>query len=160
VAHPQAGHADLAEAARMKAQSWVESYTGLIPDDVLRARTSEEAVARTEAAWRRDLDGGAYFWLVVTEGAVVGVAHACAARDTDAPQQLELALIYTLDVCKGSGIVDRLLEMAIGDSPAYLWVLRSNARAQAFYRRHGFVPDGTTKLGDPPDLTEERWVRA
>jgi GNAT superfamily N-acetyltransferase len=145
----------------MKAQSWTESYAALLPADVLAARTSPEAVARTEAAWRADVDQGAYFWIVVgTDGAVVGVAHACAARDADAPQLLELAMIYLLDVAKGSGIADRLLEMAIGDAGAYLWVLSGNTRAQAFYRRHGFVPDGTTKLGNPVALTEERWVRA
>jgi GNAT superfamily N-acetyltransferase len=156
----QAGHADLAAAARMKAQSWVESYTGLLPDDVMIARTGEEAIARTEAAWRRDIDRGAYFWLVVgDDGAVVGVSHACVARDADAPQPLELALIYLLDVAKSSGIADRLLEMAIGDAPAYLWVLSGNARAQSFYRRHGFAPDGTTKSTARPETTEECWVR-
>ncbi len=156
----QAGFPDLGAAARMKAQSWVESYSALLPADVLAARTSSEAVARTEAAYGRDLANGAYFWVVVgDDGAVVGVAHACVARDVDAPQPLELALIYLLEVAKGSGIADRLLEMAIGDAPAYLWVLAGNDRARGFYRRHGFAPDGTTKLLENSLVVEERWVR-
>jgi len=156
----QAGHADLGAAARMKAQSWTESYSSLLPPDVIASRTNAEAVARTAAAYLADADAGAYFWVVVgDEGEVVGVAHACPARDDDAPQPLELAMIYLLDVAKGSGIADRLLETAIGDAPAYLWVLAGNERAQAFYRRHGFAPDGTTKVVGSARITEERWVR-
>lgn len=156
----QAGLADLAEAARMKAQAWTESYAGLLPPEVIVRRTSVEAVARTAAAYRRDVEHGAYFWIVVgDDGTVAGVAHACISRDADAPQPLELALIYLLDVAKGSGIADRLLQMAVGDAPAYLWVLAGNVRAQAFYRRHGFAPDGTTKPLDGTAFLEERWVR-
>lgn len=144
----------------MKAQAWTESYADLLPPDVMARRTSTEAVARTAAAYRTDVERGAYFWIVVgDEGSVAGVAHACVARDADAPQPLELALIYLLDVAKGSGIADRLLQMAIGDAPAYLWVLAANVRAQAFYRRHGFEPDGTTKPLDRTAILEERWVR-
>ena len=163
----QAGLADLAEAARMKAQAWVESYADLLPPDIVAGRTSAQAVARTASSFQREAERGAYFWIVVGEdGTVAGLAHACAARDADAPQPLELALIYLLEAAKGSGIADRLLEMAIGDAPAYLWVLSGNDRAQGFYRRHGFAPDGRTKPLDgrtkPLDgtpLVEERWVR-
>src|SRR5665647_1146987 len=38
-------------------------------------------------------------------------------------------------------------------------VLTGNARAQSFYRRHGFAPDGTRLPVDGLDTTKERWVR-
>jgi hypothetical protein len=43
-----------------------------------------------------------------------------------------------------------LLDAAIGDRPASLWVLDDNPRAREFYRRNGFAPDGAEKL-------DERW---
>jgi hypothetical protein len=49
--------------------------------------------------------------------------------------------------------------MAIGDAPAYLWVLSGTSRAHSFYRRHGFVPDGKTTMVDGLGITQERWVR-
>jgi hypothetical protein len=33
-------------------------------------------------------------------------------------------------------------------------------RAHAFYRRHGFTPDGTTVWVDGLGMAKERWVRA
>ena len=40
---------------------------------------------------------------------------------------------------RGTGVADLLVQETLGDVPAYLWVLTGNARAQAFYRRLGFV---------------------
>jgi ribosomal protein S18 acetylase RimI-like enzyme len=45
---------------------------------------------------------------------------------------------------------------AIGDRPAYLWVLEGNDRAVAFYRRHGFTEDGGRKLEPDTGLVEIR----
>lgn len=42
----------------------------------------------------------------------------------------------------GSGLGQALLDTAIGTEPAYLWIMAGNPRAEAFYRRNGFVPDG------------------
>jgi hypothetical protein len=53
------------------------------------------------------------------------------------------------------------LSAAVGDSPANLWVLRDNHRAQAFYAKHGFRTDGTSGLLPPEweELPELRMVR-
>ena len=42
-------------------------------------------------------------------------------------------------------------------SSAALWVADPNPRAQAFYRKHGFVPDGTIQVED--GVREIRMVR-
>lgn len=60
----------------------------------------------------------------------------------------------------GSGLGLRLLDAAIGDRPASLWVLERNPRARAFYERNGFAPDGTTELLPRfENLVEIRLVR-
>ena len=48
-------------------------------------------------------------------------------------------------------MAQRLYDEAVGGRDAYLWVLRDNARARAFYARNGFVPDGAAKID--PDLS-------
>lgn len=92
---------------------------------------------------------------------VVGLADAGPGHDEDGPAALELYTIYTLRRTHGSGLGSALLQAAIGDSPAYLWVLEDNPRAQAFYRKHGFRPDGARKLLPPEweELPEIRMVR-
>lgn len=47
-----------------------------------------------------------------------------------------------------------------GDRPAFLWVAEGNPRAIAFYRRNGFIADGTRKIApDWENLAEIRMVR-
>jgi RimJ/RimL family protein N-acetyltransferase len=38
-------------------------------------------------------------------------------------------------------------------------VLADNPRAQAFYRRNGFAPDGSEKFDEQWEVTEVRFVR-
>jgi GNAT superfamily N-acetyltransferase len=80
---------------------------------------------------------------------IVGLADAGPGRDDPGPEELELYSIFTLRDTYGIGLGAALLSAAVGDSPAYLWVLRDNARAQAFYRKHGFRADGESGLLPP-----------
>jgi predicted GNAT family N-acyltransferase len=51
-----------------------------------------------------------------------------------------------------------LLNAVIDPSaPAALWVADPNPRAQAFYRKNGFIADGTVKIED--DVRDIRMVR-
>jgi ribosomal protein S18 acetylase RimI-like enzyme len=54
----------------------------------------------------------------------------------------------------------RLLDAAVRDQPAQLWVASRNGRAIDFYRHYGFETDGF-EYADPriPDLVELRMVR-
>ena len=157
---------DLPDLARVKARAWRESYD--LPDSILRHQ--DEAATSIAGEWADEAARGAYFWGVLdtraqdsSEGELpwVGLALAVPARDADAPAPLELAMIYLLEVAKGSGIADRLLQMAIGDAPCYLWVLENNPRAMAFCARHGFAPDGARQAptGSAAHLHEVRLVR-
>jgi ribosomal protein S18 acetylase RimI-like enzyme len=55
-------------------------------------------------------------------------------------------VLYLLAAAQGSGAGSALLDAVLDeDEPAVLWVADPNPRAQAFYRRHGFRPDGIEK---------------
>lgn len=70
------------------------------------------------------------------------------------------SMIYVLASEYGSGAAQALLDATLGDSPASLWVADPNPRAQAFYRRNGFLPDGErTVAAKWENLAEIRMVR-
>ncbi|MGA4507607.1 N-acetyltransferase family protein [Propionibacteriaceae bacterium G1746] len=140
----QASTDELLPAARMMAKAWRQSF----PFNAEVFARQDQLVGAQAKRWDDANRRGGYFWVVIDSEAageddrIVGLAHSRVSDDTDAPTPLELHLLYLLDVAKGSGIADRLVEMAIGDAPAHLWVLEGNERAIAFYERHGFVADG------------------
>ena len=96
--------------------------------------------------------------MVVAEhqGKIVGIASSGVPRDADTAWSIELFVIYVLADFHGSGIGADLLEAAIADADAALWVADPNPRAQAFYRRHGFKVDGAVK---DEGIREIRMVR-
>jgi hypothetical protein len=52
-----------------------------------------------------------------------------------------------------------LIAAAVGDRPAYLWVLDGNDRAMRFHRRHGFVDEGGRTPEPDTGNLEVRMVR-
>jgi GNAT superfamily N-acetyltransferase len=94
------------------------------------------------------------------DGAVVGFAQAVPSRDDPPVRPLELASLYLRAALHGSGLGQALLDAAVGDRPASLWVAEVNPRARRFYERNGFVPDGARQvLGAWEGLIEVRLVR-
>jgi ribosomal protein S18 acetylase RimI-like enzyme len=91
----------------------------------------------------------------------VGIASARDAPEEDRPCEVQLQVIYTLRRVHGLGVGQALVDAVIGNSAAFLWVLEDNPRAQAFYRKNGFRPDGTRQLLPPEwhELPEIRMVR-
>jgi GNAT superfamily N-acetyltransferase len=142
---------------------WREAYDGLVEPGLLAERTSD--IDRRLERWTIAVAEGRW-WIAVNpdpeaalEDQVVGIASAGQGRDDDAPTPLELYAIYARKAWWGTGLGGRLLEVAIGKEPASLWVLEGNDRARAFYRRHGFVEDGT-RVDEPYfDVPEIRMVR-
>ncbi|MGI5950480.1 MAG: GNAT family N-acetyltransferase [Brooklawnia sp.] len=141
---------EIEAGVRVNALAWEQSYRGLLADEVIAARASEQAMARRLQEWLQSAVDGTHFWIALdrNDGHAVGIANACPARDADAPVPLELTMLYVLDEVKGSGLADALLHTAIGDAPAYLWTLSGYERAIGFYRRHGFSLDGASRAAE------------
>lgn len=83
---------------------------------------------------------------------IVGIASAGLPRDEDAAWRIELFVVYLLADFHGFGAGAALLASVLNDSPAALWVADPNPRAQAFYRKHGFEPDGAVQDHGIPEI--------
>lgn len=82
------------------------------------------------------------------------------------PTAVELWRLYVDQAWHGRGVAAALMDAALADvaarggRSAWLGVWERNARAQAFYRKHGFAPVGTHTfvLGDDQQ-TDQIWRR-
>lgn len=130
-------------------QAWRESYAHALGEDVFERREADRAaaVAHRRAAIADQAENPAIAnWVARSQdGRLLGFSSAGPARDTGIDIPLELWSIYILAEAYGQGVGQGLLEHAVGNAPAYVWVLEDNARAQAFYRRNGFIEDGASK---------------
>ncbi|MFL6028258.1 MAG: GNAT family N-acetyltransferase [Friedmanniella sp.] len=147
---------DAEEYVRCHVDCLAETYASIMPPAFAEQhrRDLPELVVRTRDAWRAaaaEPEPRTASWLARDpSGEVVGVVRAGPGvqqweRDLGAPPTtvpFQLHHLYTRQRTHGSGLGRRLLEVAIGDHETYLWILHGNPRADRFYRREGFTPDG------------------
>lgn len=141
---------DVRQIGAVHASSRHAAYTGLVAPEAL-ARVTPQTQA---AAWRQRLTEGPYpSSMLVLEhpenhrvaGFVLGSGSGPVAT---------LHAIHVLPELHGCGagqlLHDRIIATfrAWACSAAQLWVLDGNARAQAFYRRNGWAPDGSRDTND------------
>ena len=145
--------------ARVNVRSWRETYRGLVPDAVLddpgfvAARERFWTVALTDERYRENRVA-----VAERDGEVIGIAMSGPPLDDAASWARQLYVLYVRAAHHGTGAGRALLEAVVDPGePAALWVADPNPRAQAFYRRHGFVADGTAQVED--GVREIRMVR-
>jgi GNAT superfamily N-acetyltransferase len=151
--------ADAAAMARIHVATWQETYRGLMTDEVL---DDSEFVSARQRFWTIGLtdERFAHHRVAVAEfdGELIGIAQSAEPTDADATWSQQLNILYVLASAHGTGAGKSLLEAVLfNDAAAALWVADSNPRAQAFYRKHDFIPDGTAK--EEYGIKEIRMVR-
>ncbi|TLM84061.1 GNAT family N-acetyltransferase [Pseudarthrobacter sp. NamE5] len=137
-----------------------ESYGHLLSPHFFAAR--RKAIPERVDRRRPYLEGpGPRILALDANNELVGLADAGTGREDDPPAPLELYSIFVLNRAQGNGLGQALLSAALGDSPAYLWVLEANVRAQSFYRRQGFRLDGARGVlpSEWENVPELRMVR-
>lgn len=154
--------ADVDGMARVHVDSWEETYRGLMPDELL---DDPAALDQRRQMWTRALDEAhqrTHTCAVADQdGRIVGVAMSGPSRDDDRPDERELFILYTYRAVQGSGAGQGLLDLVVEPGTAcHLWVADPNPRAQAFYLKNGFVPDGSVKTDDYDGVREIRMVRS
>jgi len=155
----QAHPGDAAEMARVNVRSWRETYRGVMADRVL---DDPELPHVREQFWTTILSDQRYranrVAVAERDGEVIGIAMAGPPQDPDSQWGTHLYVLYVIAAEHGTGAGAALLDAVVGPhETAALWVADPNPRAQAFYRKHGFVADGTATVDD--GVREIRMVR-
>ncbi|HYO86914.1 MAG TPA: GNAT family N-acetyltransferase [Dermatophilaceae bacterium] len=151
---------DIAQMARVNVQCWQETYRGLMSDAVL---DDPSFLAARERFWTALLTDPRYrenrVAVAERDGELVGLAMSGPPFDGGAAWTRQLYVLYVYAAHHGTGAGPALLEAAVDpEESAALWVADPNPRAQAFYRTHGFVDDGTDQVED--GVRQIRMVRS
>lgn len=166
--------ADATELATMHMQVWRDTYAGMLSQDYLDSMQLGPRIAhwrkrigvtnaREHGADETAADGDvrhlSRLARHVPSGRIAGFCMVGGPREDDAPVPQELGALNVLAEFHGTGVARLLVDATLGDRPAYLWVVRQNLRAQAFYRKLGFAPDGGSKRDETLECDEIRMVR-
>ncbi|MBO1756554.1 GNAT family N-acetyltransferase [Allobranchiibius sp. CTAmp26] len=145
--------------ARVHVDSWRETYRGLMADTVLDDPALLDQRGRF---WAAVLTDPSYAMQRVAiaerDSEVVGIAMAGPSREPEVEWSQQLFVLYTYAAIHGLGAGAALLGAVVEPASVVgLWVADPNPRAQAFYRKHGFLPDGASSTED--GIQEIRMVR-
>ncbi len=146
---------DARAISTIRIEAWRAAYRGLI-DEVLLDRMDVEAeTERRTTHWdEHHADPRSAEFIAEVDAQPVGWAVAGPALEPDAVRSGQLYAIYALPAHWSTGVGHALMDAVehalrdAGFARAHLWVLDGNARAAAFYERHGWVETGEVKLDD------------
>ena len=129
-------------------QTWREAYDDLLPADFQETMTLEKCRFFSQKYPENTL-------IAMAGKKVVGFISYGNYRD-ETIQAGEIIALYVLKDYYGKGVSKQLMHAAFVAldqfSEIYLWVLKDNKRAIAFYKKMGFTFDGQEqilKLGKP-----------
>jgi ribosomal protein S18 acetylase RimI-like enzyme len=132
---------DAPALAEIHVQAWLETYTGLIPHEVMAGIT----VDARERQWRFTFEHDNAVLIAELEGKAVGFSSIGLPRETGA--DIELFTLYLLKAFQGRGIGRSLWDAALeaakarGAKTLRLWVLETNP-TRGFYERVGGMLEG------------------
>ena len=140
---------DAMAVARVHVGSWQAAYRNLLPDEYLDGLRPED---RARSYDFTTVDPRKPHTIVATEdGLIRGFATTSPSRDSDLQDYGELCALYVDPEYWGRGFGLALVSAARGHlsrngfQDALLWMLAGNVRAERFYRRDGWAPDGMRK---------------
>lgn len=156
---------DAPALATIHVEGWRAAYQHIFPPEAFAARTIDSRKAEfTEAL--SDNRPEDRFWVSESDDRVEGFAYTRPGNQPDIPVGGELKLFYVSPSRKGTGIGLPLFEHAIADLVArgmnpYLYTLKENHAARAWYERRGWRHDGAeapwSDRNEYPHITELRY---
>jgi GNAT superfamily N-acetyltransferase len=140
---------DAERMAEVNAAGWREGYRGIVPD----SRRNNLPVGRWRREMREGLEsprGSSFTRIAELDGRFAGYCFVAAPgrEEPDGSPVCELAALYVEPDAWRSGVGTALLDSALAEAASagcdemLLWTFEENARALAFYRSMGFLPDG------------------
>lgn len=151
---------DASDIGRIHVDVWRATYVGLMSADFLASLDPLRLAARWTRRIAEAVEGEGYLVGLAPDGPIAGYAAWGPADGPDAVSELEL---YSLNVAprhQGSGLAHLLMEQAVEDKPAELWVAEGSPQAVTFFQRYGFRLDGEQRRDEElGGVLEARMVR-
>jgi ribosomal protein S18 acetylase RimI-like enzyme len=151
--------ADSPGIARVRRESWLAAYTGIIDGAIIDRVTKAGGSAVDAPPNRRTLvavggeDPAVIGYAIFgPERTVVSAVSPPADPYERAGRTGELYALYVTPDWWSAGVGRALMDSVLaalseaGYASAVLWVLADNARARRFYDQAGFAPDGATNI--------------
>jgi ribosomal protein S18 acetylase RimI-like enzyme len=129
---------DIPGLARVHVQSWLETYGGLMPQEILDSITLEARILQ----WDRTFNQPYGIFVALEDDQIVGFASCGVAQDFLRADG-ELFTLYLLNAFQhrgfGRALWNAVLEFAQARNweSMVVWVLESNILAQGFYKHSG-----------------------
>ena len=141
--------ADALDMAEVHMRSWEVAYKDIIPAEYIREKN-----AARPAMWQKILAEGKYPHRVIQlNGKTIGNMCVALPQDGDLDETYyELHGIYLSPDYFRQGIGTQAIKFAfdtarnLGKKSMTVWVFSENVNSIRFYEKHGFLPDGKTKI--------------
>ncbi len=157
---------DAMAVARVHVRVWQAAYHTLLPREYLDRLRPEDRAQKYDFASR---DPRKPRTIVATEErGILGFVTTAPSRGPDLADYGELSALHVDPEHWGRGVGRTLISAArvqlleIGFENAFLWVLAGNVRAERFYRKDRWIPDGTQRTDSVWNITvnEVRYLRS
>lgn len=140
---------DAMAVARVHVRAWQAAYHTLLPRAYLDGLRPEDRARKYDFTGRDPLKPRT---IVATQGGLIlGFVTTAPSRGPDLPDHGELCALHVDPNHWGQGAGRTLISAArahlleLGFENAFLWVLTGNDRAERFYRKDQWTPDGTRR---------------
>lgn len=150
---------DTVRTAEIHVYGWRNAYAGIIPDEELyNNRNVEKAII----SHKNIIENNPEIFDIYDDGIVKGIILHSDSRDEGSEDCYELFAIYVEPSFIGNGIGTKLLSYVErrGREKAkrkiVLWVLENNKKGIEFYKKNGYLFDGSTKYVKEWDQKETR----
>ncbi len=145
---------DAAALALVASATFLDAFAGILDGDDIVAHCRAYNSLEAFAAWIDDSESAVAIVEAVPGNAPLGYMLLTAPDlpIETGPADIELKRIYTLSRWHGAGMGAALMNQALDDAAAMgkrrilLGVYGENARARAFYERHGFTLAGERRF--------------
>ena len=156
---------DIPRIAEINIYGWRDSYRGIVSDDFLFKQLSVgEAIKKTKTRFIKH-SGIHLVYEDGTDKIIKGMAVIGNCRDEDMPAGFELMAIYVEKYFLRCGIGSEFIKYFEKEAERQnkkelcIWVFEKNNAARNFYEYCGYAPDGTTKLIEPLNALEMRYIK-